>query len=296
MEYIQDFLKYLRHQKNYSGHTILSYQNDVLAFAEFLKLELQVTDLKTVNHHFVRSWLIALLDDDLARTTIKRKISAIRSFYKYLLKQNQVSLNPAANIEVPKAPKKVVRVVPEAAMQNLLEKVEFPSNYWGLAQKTIIEVFYATGIRLSELINLEVDDVQFSAKQIKVMGKRKKERLIPLTDDLAQSLSHFNEQRAVYFNNAISPYFFLTQKGEKLYPKLVYNTINYYLRIVSGIDQASPHVIRHSFATHMLNRGADLNSIKELLGHSSLAATQVYTHSSIEQLKQLYNHAHPRSK
>jgi integrase/recombinase XerC len=293
---INFFIAYLQYQRNYSEHTLAAYKKDLQAFADFLNTDLQIENWPQVTHHLVRAWVIQLLDDGTARTSIKRKVSAIRSFYKYLQRKNKVQLNPAAQIEVPKAPRKVVRVVPEEAMQKLLEEVQFENSYWGFTQKLIIKTFYATGMRQAELINLKQADVNWSASTLSVTGKRNKQRVIPLTAELeADFKTYLQHKDRVKAEDKTNP-FFLTPKGQKLYPKLVYNTIHFYLRSVSGIDQTSPHVLRHSFATHMLNRGADLNALKELLGHASLAATQVYTHSSIEQLKQTYKFAHPKSK
>ncbi len=292
---LNTFLNYLRFQKNYSEHTLISYANDLNGFGTFLKTQLEVSSWEEVNHHLVRSWVIQMLDDEVARTTIKRKVSALRSFYRFLQRKGAVKLNPAAQVEVPKAPKKVVRAVSAESMARLLNEVEFEDSYWGLTQKLIIKTFYNTGIRLAELINLAIADVNLQNQTITVTGKRNKQRIVPLTDELCKELKAYLTDEERPSNASTEDILFKTSKGKKLYPKLVYNTINFYLRSVSGIDQTSPHVLRHTFATHMLSNGADLNAIKELLGHASLAATQVYTHSSIEQLKQMYNQAHPKS-
>lgn len=297
MSYTEAYLQYLQHQKRYSAHTLLSYKNDLNAFQLFLNEEFDGQTMAEVNHHIVRAWVLQMMDGaGVGRSTIKRRVSCLRSFYKYLLRQNVVLLNPAAQVQVPKTPRKLARVVAEDDMMRLLDEIDFPENTWGETQKTIIELFYNTGIRLSELINLKLSDVDLSNKKLKVLGKRNKERMVPLGERLLFVLQRYMLQYRPHPAKGAEDWFFLTKKGAKLYPKLVYDSINFYLSSVSGVDQKSPHVLRHSFATHMLNRGADLNAIKELLGHSSLAATQVYTHNSIDQLKSLYNRAHPRSK
>lgn len=297
MSYTEAFLQYLQHQKRYSAHTLLSYQNDLEAFQLFLNEAFEGYAIAEVNHHMVRAWILQMMEGKLVgRATIKRRVSCLRSFYKYLLRQNVVQLNPAAQVQVPKTLRKLARVVAEDDMMRLLDEMEFPEGPWGETQKTIIELFYNTGIRLSELINLKLSDVDLSNQKVKILGKRNKERLLPLGERMRFVLHRYLLDYRPHPAEGAEAWFFLTKKGAKLYPKLVYESINFYLSSVSGVDQKSPHVLRHSFATHMLNRGADLNAIKELLGHSSLAATQVYTHNSIDQLKSLYNHAHPRSK
>lgn len=297
MSYTEEFLQYLKHQKRYSAHTLISYQNDLNAFQAFLEQEYDRQPLPEVNHHIVRAWVLQMMETAaVGRATIKRRISSLRSFYKYLLRQEVVSLNPAAQVQVPKIPKKLARVVAEDDMMRLLDDIAFPDDKWGETQKAIIELFYNTGIRLSELINLKLTDVDLANHKLKVLGKRNKERIVPMGERLLFKMQQYVQEQRPHPAKGAETWFFLTKKGAKLYPKLVYDCINFYLSSVSGVDQKSPHVLRHSFATHMLNRGADLNAIKELLGHSSLAATQVYTHNSIDKLKSMYNQAHPRSK
>tara|TARA_R110002050_G_scaffold268131_2_gene410111 strand:+ start:170 stop:907 length:738 start_codon:yes stop_codon:yes gene_type:complete len=239
--------------------------------------------------------VVEMVEKNYARTSIKRKLSALRSFYRFLQREGAVDSNPAAQIIVPKPEKKLLRVVSEDDMRFLLEDLAFADDPWSCSQALILDLFYQTGIRLSELINLRVSDHNYTASYIKVLGKRNKEREIPIAASLnAKMKDHIDNQRLA-LDVYQEPWFFLSKKGKKLYPKLVYNSVNAYLSIVSGVEKKSPHVLRHSFATHLLNRGADINSVKELLGHASLAATQVYTHNSIDRLKQMYNHAHPRA-
>lgn len=285
----EDFLDYLTHQKRYATHTVTSYRNDLRAFESFINdAELRWEE---VNHHLIRAWVLEMMEGGMARSSIRRRVSALRSFYKYLMRQGQVGQNPAVSVQLPKQAKKLARVVAEEDLLRLLDEVAFPEDRWGQTQKLIIETFYQTGMRLAELIGLRQTDVDLGQGLLKVVGKRNKERIIPLGEDLRSRLAaHIAEAQGLQEG----PWLFCTKKGKPLYPKLVYTTINFYLSSVSGVEQKSPHVLRHSFATHLLNRGADLNAIKELLGHSSLAATQVYTHNSVEQLKLMYNQTHPR--
>jgi integrase/recombinase XerC len=290
--HITSFLNFLQHQKRYSEHTLVSYGRDLENFAHYVEEEFEEDDLTEVHYSILRSWVIKLMEEDLARSTVKRKISAVRSFYKYLRRNGLVENNPASLLTMPKASRKIVRTVSEKEMTQLLEDVPFPEDSWGYAQRLIIELFYQTGLRLSELIHLRVDDLNLSAGTIKVLGKGNKEREIPLAQKLSVALEIYLNQHRMAVGE--EDHLFLTRRGRPLYPKLVYNLVNSYLSIVSNVDKRSPHVLRHSFATHLLNRGAGLNTVKELLGHSSLAATQIYTHSSIDQLKQMYNQTHPR--
>lgn len=296
MSYTDQFLDYLLHRKAFSDHTLLAYKRDLKDFEEFILEEFQEDDLCLVHKGMVRSWLLDLVNKDLARTTIKRKLSSLRSFYKYLLRKSLVKTNVATIVEVPKPPKKLLRVVPEEDMLALLEMEYDPKDSWAFTQRLILDLFYQTGIRLSELINLKLADLRSSGSQLRVLGKGNKEREIPISNDLKTYLEDYIRlHRPAAQSSLEEEYLFLTRKGKKLYPKLVYNSVNAYLSYVSGIEKRSPHVLRHSFASHLLNRGADLNSVKELLGHASLAATQVYTHNSIDRLKSLYNQAHPRA-
>lgn len=293
--YIHSFLEYLQHHKRYSVHTITAYKNDLESFEEFLKDTLEISNqCGEVSHHMIRDWVVSLVENDISARSVNRKLSAVKSFYKYLLREGVVEVNPANRVVAPKQKKKLLRVASEDDMGMLIDSDVFPPDYWGRTQRAILYTFYHTGIRLSELISLTVADVDFAQQKLSVTGKRNKQRSVPLTPGLKDELQSYLEVRsAVHGVDSVSE-LFLTIKGNKLYPKLVYNTINTYLSFVSDLEKKSPHVLRHSFATHMLNRGADLNSIKELLGHSNLSATQVYTHNSIDKLKHLYNQAHPR--
>ena len=296
MSYTQAFLDYLKFQKRFSEHTIKAYENDLNAFEDFMLDEFEESDLTQVHHSMVRSWILKLVELEMARTTIKRKLSSIRSFYKYLLRSGKVKLNVAAQVVVPKPPRKLLRLVPEEDMLALLSLEVDEDDYWLYSQSLILDLFYQCGLRLSELIDLRIEDLRLDASYIKVKGKGSKEREIPIGESLLRRLKFYLERhRSGLADSQSAGSLFLSPRGKKLYPKLVYNSVNAYLSMVSGVEQKSPHTLRHSFASHLLNRGADLNSVKELLGHSSLAATQVYTHNSIDRLKSMYNQAHPRA-
>ncbi len=296
MSNTQAFLDHLKFQKRFSEHTIRAYEKDLQLFEEFVLETFEEEDLAKVHHGMVRSWVVQMVEEELARTSIKRKVSALRSYYKFLLREGRVKSNVAAQVVVPKPPKKLMRVVPEEDMLALLSLEIDEEDYWMYTQSLILDLFYQCGLRLSELINLRIGDLRLESAYIKVHGKGKKEREIPLGEILIKRLQFYlrAHRSGLGASDAEEP-LFLTLKGKKLYPKLVYNSVNAYLSLVSGVEQKSPHTLRHSFASHLLNRGADLNSVKELLGHSSLAATQVYTHNSIDRLKSLYNQAHPRA-
>ena len=290
---LDEFLKYLRLEKRYSQHTVKAYQTDLTQFQEYLQ-EFYESNLQQATHPMVRSWLAQMLDYGIAPRSVNRKITALKSFYKFLIKEEQLKENPTLKIIPPKSSKKLPVFVEQTQMAVLLDELPFEEGFNGVRDKLIIELFYSTGIRQSELINIRVKDVSLSGNTIKVLGKRNKERLIPFTIELRQKLEAYIKSRAELSIKDTS-YLLLTQKGKKLYPSLVYKQVNHYLSQVTSLDKKSPHVLRHTFATHMLNNGADLNAIKELLGHASLSATQVYTHNTIDKLKLVYNQAHPRA-
>ena len=290
---LDEFLKYLRLEKRYSQHTVKAYQTDLTQFQDYLQ-EFYESNLQQATHPMVRSWLAQMLDYGIAPRSVNRKITALKSFYKFLIKEEQLKENPTLKIIPPKSSKKLPVFVEQTQMAVLLDELPFEEGFNGVRDKLIIELFYSTGIRQSELINIRVKDVSLSGNIIKVLGKRNKERLIPFTIELRQKLEAYIKSRAELSIKDTS-YLLLTQKGKKLYPSLVYKQVNHYLSQVTSLDKKSPHVLRHTFATHMLNNGADLNAIKELLGHASLSATQVYTHNTIDKLKLVYNQAHPRA-
>lgn len=294
--YIPSFLEYLEFQKRFSLHTVKAYENDLSGFEKFIFEENDIQDWKEINHHHIRQWIVDLSENNISPRSINRKLSSLKSYYKFLIRDGRVKVNPMSKVVAPKQSKKLLRVVSEKEIIQLLEKAEYPEGYQGQLHKMIISTFYSTGMRLSELIHLKETDVDLDNNRLRVLGKRNKERYIPISKSFRQELYSYREQRRVIGNEGGETWFFVNEKSKKLYPKLVYDLVNKYIGSVSSIEKKSPHVLRHSFATHMLNRGADLNSIKELLGHSNLSATQIYTHNSVDQLKKTYNQAHPRGE
>lgn len=293
---IPKFLQYLQYEKNYSPKTIESYGADLEEFQKFYLSESAEEDISNSQKIHLRSYLMSLSKSSFSERSINRKISSLKSYYKYLLKIGEMKASPAAGIKTIKHYNEPQIPFSEDELKNLFEKKElFPDNFEGFRDRLILELFYQTGMRRSELIGLKITDMDFHEKNIKVTGKRNKQRIIPLNDNLLKQLKQYIELRQNQYGNE-DPHLFLTQKGKPFYDKLVYNLVNSYLSHVSTKKKKSPHILRHSFATHMLNHGAELNAVKELLGHSNLSATQVYTHGSIEQLKKVFNQAHPREQ
>ncbi|WP_457610435.1 tyrosine-type recombinase/integrase [Lutibacter sp.] len=291
---INSFLSYLALEKKYSKHTTIAYLNDLNSFQVFCNQMYDGQSIVTVNYAQIRSWIVSLVESNLSNRSINRKVSSLKSFYKFLQKTKEIEINPLAKHKALKIPKQVQVPFSEKEIMNALELMVEKDDFESLRNKLIIELFYATGIRRSELINIKITDIDFVNETVKVLGKRNKERFIPLIKSVRRSLIRYLEVRGEIDVN--SPYLFITKKGKIIYDTLVYRIINNYFSSVSSKVKKSPHIIRHSFATHLLNEGADLNSVKELLGHSSLASTQVYTHSSLGKLKEVYNKTHPRSE
>ncbi|MCB2196832.1 MAG: tyrosine-type recombinase/integrase [Bacteroidetes bacterium] len=290
------FLKYLQFEKRFSANTIKSYKNDLDQFADFVVLNFDDKKIHLVNEKVVRAWIVSLMEKDFSSTSINRKISSLKTFYKFLLREGHIKSNPMDKVVSPKVAKKLPTFVEEKQIINLLDDYSFGDDFAGIRNKTIIEMFYNTGMRLSELIGLRDNSLDLNNNSIKVLGKRNKERIVPLSISFVKSLKKYIEVRNAEFQQKSNEhYLFVTDKGNKLYEKFVYRIVNRYLNLVTTIEKKSPHVLRHTFATHLLNRGADLNSIKELLGHANLAATQVYTHNTFEKLKSIYKQAHPRA-
>ena len=293
MPHISNFCDYLQHQKRYSLHTVKAYQKDLEQFQQFLQSEFETESFKDVSPSFIRSWIVKLIEEGISPRTINRKISSLKSFYKHLLKNKTVDKNPLSKVITPKTSKRLPVFIGETEINNLFENILYENTYEGKRDQLILELFYATGVRLSELIELKINSFDFTNNTIKVLGKRNKERIIPIGNQLKILIKAFIAERENL--NKIEPYFFLTKVGKKLYPKLVYSIVNSYLSQVTTVSKKSPHVLRHTFATHMLNNGADLNTIKEILGHANLSATQVYTHNTIEKLKNIHKQAHPKA-
>ncbi len=292
----KQFLDYLQKERNYSLLTIKSYAGDISDFEAFIKSIAVKNNFTNISTKEVRMWIAGLSDKSLSEKTINRKIAALKSFYKFLQKTDSLKINPLASISGMKIHRKISVPFSETEMQNLFDERLFSEDFEGARDRAIISVFYTTGIRRAELINLSPPGIDFHKKELKVLGKRNKERIIPLLENtigfINKYLSYRNELEVIEDED----FLFLTKKGKKIYEKLVYRLINSYISRVSIKHKKSPHMLRHTFATHLLNNGADLNAIKELLGHTSLAATQVYTHSGIQELKNIYKKAHPRSR
>jgi integrase/recombinase XerC len=294
-KYQQQFLEHLKYQKRYSQHTIISYENDLSAFSTFMLKEFPDTEIDKIKTTFIRTWLAEMKEDDLASRSLNRKISALRSFFKYLLKNDVVKVNPVTTIISPKMPKRLPQFVEEKDTHNLFSEVVFSEGFKGLTEKLILEILYNTGMRKAELISLKEHQIDMSNSQIKVLGKGNKERIIPVSKILMIDIKLYIAEKRRLIGRGEENFLFVTDKGKPLDPKQVYNIAKKYLTKVTTIDKKSPHILRHSFATHLMNNGADLNAVKELLGHSSLAATQIYTHNTIEKLKDVYKKAHPKA-
>ena len=293
---LQSFLDYLLLEKNYSELTIKAYGKDIQSFLDFLKEEYKNENLKEVNYAQIRTWIIKMVNQNISNRSINRKISSLNSFFKFLIKTEYIKINPLAKHKALKTSKKVQVPFSEEEINSVLNKISHADSFEGVRNKLIIELFYATGIRRIELINIKIKNIDLESKTVKILGKRNKERVIPLLNMLVDSIKTYLEKRKSLEKIEDEDYLLLTVKGVKLYETLVYRIINEYFSLASSKVKKSPHILRHSFATHLLNQGAELNAVKELLGHSSLAATQVYTHNSIAELKKVYAKAHPRSK
>lgn len=292
---IASFLDYLKFEKRYSQHTIISYQNDLEQFFTYLTNEYDSPSVSDIIPSFVRSWLAGMREDKISPKTLNRKISTLKSFFRFLMKLGELQQSPMTTIIAPKVGKRLPTFVAEKDMQTLQQDVEFPNTWQGKTDQLLLNIFYATGMRLSELINLQEKHIDFSNVQLKVLGKGNKERILPVSNDLCQQIKAYIADKQKLALEVTSNSLFINEKGKILYAKYVYRVVNAQLNKVTTINKKSPHVLRHTFATHLTNNGADLNAVKELLGHSSLAATQIYTHNTIEKLKDIYKKAHPKA-
>ena len=290
------FSDYLQLEKKYSLHTVNGYGTDLLVFEAFIKKEFDQDDLIEVNYSQIRSWIVSLVDSGVSNSSVNRKVASLKCYYKFLLKTKQIEVSPLLKHKALKSPKKIQIPFSEKEVDLVLNQIQYPEGFEGLRDKLIIDLFYTTGIRRTELIHLTLSNVNVSNSTIKVIGKRNKERIIPLLQIVEEQISVYLSERANIELIKDGAFFFLTKNGIKLNDSFVYRIINYYFSNVSEKVKKSPHILRHTFATHLLNNGADINSVKELLGHSSLASTQVYTHSSLAELKKVYEKAHPRNK
>lgn len=293
---IPSFIDYLKFEKRYSAHTIRSYHDDLVQFAGFLDTQFGPVKLKEISQSSIRSWLASLKEDDISARTINRKISTLKSFFKFLLKQGKIESTPMGNIISPKISKRLPVFIKEKDLADLAQTLKTNTEDWdGLNTKMLITIFYSTGMRLSELINMKEKQVDFSRKQLKILGKGNKERIIPAGAELLGVIKEYmNEKRKVF--EKTDDVLLVNSKGKKLYPKYAYNLVRDILTDeIKTLDKKSPHVLRHTFATHLMNNGANLDAVKELLGHASLSSTQVYTHNTIEKLKNVYKKAHPKA-
>lgn len=288
------FIKYLKFEKRFSDHTVKAYRVDLKQFFEFIDIR-EEKELDEVDEKLIRGWIIHLLESNISSVSVNRKISTLKTFFKYLLREKKIVSNPMEKVVSPKSRKKIPDFIEEKQMNQLLDFSFFNEDFEGVRNKCIIETFYQTGIRLSELLGITEDAVDLENKTLKVVGKRNKQRILPLSDSLVKLLSDYIQKRNTNFNKNKFEYLFVTDKGEKVYSKYIYRLVHKCLMHATTLEKKSPHVLRHTFATHMLNNGADLNTIKELLGHANLSATQVYTHNTFEKLKSVYKQAHPRA-
>jgi len=295
MDHKESFLQYLRVEKRYSPLTVRSYINDLDQFENHLISDGFSGNPSDIATGDIRSWIVSLVEKGYTAKSVHRKISSLRVFYRFLLKGGYVASDPAAKVVLPKIRKRLPEFVAETSMDKLLDGNEFGDDFAGIRNSVIIEMLYTTGMRRAELTGLKDTDIDIQGATVKVTGKRNKQRIIPLLKPFILRLEQYIKVRNENFPDRAGGWFFISDRGNKMYDKYVYNTVRRYLAMVTTIEKKSPHILRHSFATHMLNRGADLNSIKEFLGHASLSATQVYTHNSFEQLKKIYKQAHPRA-
>lgn len=288
------FIDYLESERRYSIHTVTAYKKDLDQFLVFCEQYYELSDIENASHQIIRSWIAQLSSDDISNRSIQRKISSLKSYYKYLLRSSVISVNPTVKIISPKVSKRLPVFVEQSSMKELLDGEYFSDDFSGKRDQLLVTLFYETGIRLSELVNLKTSDIDKSQKEFKVLGKRNKERIIPIGKELVNLIEDYLLMKNGLELECDAQVLLVTDRGKKLYSKFVYSKVNFYIGLVSTITKKSPHILRHTFATHMLNNGAQLNSIKELLGHSSLAATQVYTHNTIEKLKDIHNRTHPK--
>jgi integrase/recombinase XerC len=291
---IESFLKFLQFEKRYSAHTVKSYQIDLDQFADFLHTQYEWQP-EQATHGAIRSWIVQLSEENLDAASINRKIACLRSFYKFLLREEIITQSPMTKVKILKTKKKLPHFVKEPDMVTLLDHAGFDDTHEGWRQKLILELFYGTGMRLSELISLKEGQINLREQTLKVLGKRNKERVIPFADSLVSIIENYKAARNKEVDMKAHGLLLVTDSGDALYPMMVNRIVKKYLRAFSSVEKKSPHVLRHSYATHLLSKGAEINAVKDLLGHSSLAATQVYTHNTIEKLKKAFDQAHPKA-
>lgn len=295
MNYRESFLVYLQHEKRNSTNTVQSYSIDLDQFIRYCRSVHKILNLDEVDVKVVRGWVVQLMEEGLAPRSVNRKLTTLKAFYQFLIREGVITKNPMNSILTLKQKTKLPEFVEQEHMDQLLDKYDFGEDYSGIRNRLLIEILYATGIRREELIGMRDQNIDIDRKMLKVLGKRNKERMIPFTKEIKVNIEKYLKCRNEAFPGFIDPYFFLSDKGKKMYGKLVYRIVKKHLEFVTTIEKKSPHILRHTFATHLLNNGADLNAVKELLGHANLSATQIYTHNTFEKLKQVYKLAHPRA-
>ncbi|HYV92939.1 MAG TPA: tyrosine recombinase XerC [Chitinophagales bacterium] len=291
----RSFLQYLEYEKRYSAHTITAYENDLTQFSVFLSKIYEFDDLLNVRHTHVRSWLVSLMEEGIGSRSINRKLSSLKTFFKFQLKKNAIQQNPMSKVIAPKMSKRLPVFINKNQMELLWQHFDFGEGFSGARNRLIFELLYGTGMRVSELVNLSEKNIDLHSGAVKVLGKGNKERIIPISRELKQFIKEYNDLRHKTFPSGLFSSLIVSDTGNKMYARSVYNIVNTVLKQITTVEKKSPHVLRHTFATHMLNNGAEINAIKELLGHASLAATQVYTHNTIEKLKDVYRKAHPKA-
>ncbi len=292
---INSFLKYIEFEKRYSAHTVVSYRTDLDQFNVFLSTFDSSIAIESITYQHIRSWVISLVEDKISPSSINRKMASLRSYYKFLLRSGVISKDPTLQLRALRTPKRLPQFAQVSEMQHLFESVEFGEDFEGIRDRLLIELLYATGMRRAELIGLKITSINISKKQIKVLGKRNKERVIPLTIEVVSLIQKYLQLRDSMDMQDANDFLLLTNKSQPLYEAFVYRKVKKYLGATTTLEKKSPHILRHTFATHLLNNGAELNAVKELLGHTSLAATQVYTHNSLDKLKKVFEKAHPKA-
>ena len=293
---INSFVNYLEYEKRSSPHTVEAYERDLRQFEDFVKLSFELNKISEASHSEIRAWVIDLVEQGLSSTSVNRKIATLRSYYKFLLRTEVITQDPTYKLKSLKNPKKLPEFVQENSIASVLEESVYESGFEGQRDRMVMEFLYLTGVRLSELIGLKWEDIHLGQEQVKVLGKRKKERIIPITKGLKQNILSYQKVFEERFPKAgQSHYFIVSNSGAKSYPMMIYRIVRQYLDRFAQTSKRSAHILRHTFATHLLNKGADLNAVKDLLGHANLAATQVYTHNSMEKLKAVFEQAHPKA-
>jgi len=293
---IDSFINYLEYEKKASPHTVTAYRHDLEQFQEFVVISFEKDSISEADHTEIRAWVIDLVEEGLSSTTVNRKMATLRSFYKFLLRSRLIKKDPTYKLKSLKTPKRLPEFVQESTIDSVLDEAVYEATFEGQCDKMIMEFLYQTGVRLSELIGLKWSDINLIEGSVRVLGKRKKERIIPITSTLKRNILSYQKVFEERFSNGgQSDYFIVTNQRKQSYPMLIYRTVRHYLDLFAQTSSRSPHVLRHTFATHLLNKGAELNAVKDLLGHANLAATQVYTHNSLEKLKAVFEQAHPKA-